>query len=243
MLISYHKSFCFVLGLSICIGTALWSAFLLGGLGVSGKKLFNWHPIVMSCGAVLLLPQAILAWCPKPASEEARSRTKSIHAALVLLAFILFNIGIAIAYASHVQQKLPNFYSLHSWSGVATLFAMKGNLFGGIVAWLFHSSRKWITPSIHRRAGLLTLLLAFVTTTLGFAELQTFAVRAVGALGKAAVVGGMLGLAWIAMGALVMGMIASRVLGDGDASVATTGGKAEKMAESDNANVGERMKV
>lgn len=47
---------------------------------------------------------------------------KLVHLSLQFLAFLLSVIGLWAAWKFHVDKGIDNFYSLHSWLGLACLF-------------------------------------------------------------------------------------------------------------------------
>lgn len=187
----------------------LWTIRGLGGLGSTGKKLFNWHPLLMSLATLVLLPQGALLWSSLPPQvpidAPERVRTKRLHAFLLASGFVIANIGICLAYTSHVQQGLPNFYSVHSWIGIGALILMKSNIFGGLVSALLP---KWraakLTKSVHRRVGITALALSFSAAISGLAEQQGFLVKdADNAFDPQAVIAGVISILFICVGGLV----------------------------------------
>lgn len=192
----------------LCV--TFWTTRGLGGLGSTGKKLFNWHPLLMSLATLVLLPQGALLWSSLPPQipidAPERVRAKKLHAFMQMLGFVIANIGICLAYASHQQQGLPNFYSVHSWIGIGALILMKSNVFGGLVSTLLP---KWraakLTKSVHRRVGITALALSFSAAISGLAEQQGFLVKDTGnPFHPQAVIAGMISILFICMGGLVV---------------------------------------
>lgn len=127
-------------------------------------------------------------------------------------AFILVNSGIGVAYASHRQQGLPNFYSVHSWIGIAALVMMKSNIFGGLLSVFFPNWRAAkLTKRMHRRVGITGLALAFSAAVLGLAEQQGFLVKDSGnVFDPKALIAGVLAILFICVGALVVVALGER---------------------------------
>lgn len=184
------------LSLLAAIGVALWAVFGLGGLGRKGSALFNWHPVLMSLAALVLLPQGMLIWSsyPEPLQDELRAYVKWCHAGLMTTGFVLTNVGIGIAYAAHVQQGIANFYSLHSWMGLAAIALLKSNLVGGLLSVFVPRWRiAQFSGNMHRLVGVGALVCISVSVVTGFAELQAFVVQRTSAFAVEALIGAVLG--------------------------------------------------
>ena len=192
-----------VASLATWVGTVLWVTIELGGLGSRGAKLFNWHPVLASCAMLVLFPHGILSW--RSANGSNGAQTKWIHAVLLSTAFILLNVAVSMAFFSHVQQKLPNFYSLHSWIGMLAIGTMKGNIVGGLLSSFSTYVRSMkLVSQVHRLSGVLACVFGFTAMLLGFAKEQEFVVQKSGKpLGPSAIIGGALGLISLLVGVAV----------------------------------------
>ncbi|XP_076883326.1 transmembrane ascorbate ferrireductase 2-like [Bidens hawaiensis] len=110
------------LGVLITILVLIWNVHYRGGLALfSDNKslLFNVHPVLMVIGLLLLNGEAMLAY--KTASGT-KNYKKLLHLTLQFLALILGLIGLWAAWKFHNDRGIDNFYSLHSWLGLACLF-------------------------------------------------------------------------------------------------------------------------
>lgn len=159
-----------LLSLLISLGTILWTVLGTGGLGRKGTQLFNWHPVLMSFSAIVLLPQGALEW---NSERENRKTSKWIHGIVLSIAFIGINVAIAIVYTVHSQGGMPNFYSLHSWVGVCAILLLKSNLVGGIISVILPGWRiAKFSGSLHRRVGIFAVAFVLTAAFTGFVELQ-----------------------------------------------------------------------
>lgn len=146
-----------------------------GGFGRTGTLLFNWHPVLAAIGVLTLITPGVLSWGIRDPDATGRtSHTKVFHAVFTSAGFLVLNAAVAIAIKSHMQQKIANFTSLHSWMGILTIALMKGNIAGGFGPILFPALKKVELISIsHRLGGVAMMLIAYVTMALGFAEQQS----------------------------------------------------------------------
>ncbi|OWM64448.1 hypothetical protein CDL15_Pgr020415 [Punica granatum] len=138
----------------------------------SGDKLV--HPVLMVIGLILLNGEAMLAY---KRSTGTKSLRKLIHLSLQFAAFCVSIIGVWAALKFHNEKGVDNFYSLHSWLGIACLL-----LFG--IQWAVGFTTFWYPGgSRNGRASLLPwhvflgiyiYALSVATATTGFLEKATF---------------------------------------------------------------------
>lgn len=190
------------LSLLTTLGTILWVIFGLGGLGSQRTQLFNWHPVLATICALVLLPQGVLEW---RSDRTSRIASKWIHALLLGVAFLGINIAIGIAYTAHSHQNAPNFYSIHSWVGVCAILLLKSNFAGGILSTVLPGWRVGkFSGGMHRRVGHFGVAFALIAAVLGFVELQTVVnTDSKRVFGWTSLVGGGLGVLAGVVGALV----------------------------------------
>lgn len=185
----------------------LWMALPMGGLSVSGKQLFNWHPILMTLAVIVLIPQGILMWRGLHAArvkgedlESARRMFKICHAVMQMAGFAVANAGVAVAYTVHAQRGEGHCYSLHSWLGLLTLLVMKCNVVGGLVRW---GVKKWVGGRVrtgHGQVGKLAATVGILTAVTGVVELQVGAWRDGQKFGKEGITAGMVGALIVLVG-------------------------------------------
>ncbi|NWW43699.1 CYAC3 protein, partial [Pedionomus torquatus] len=125
-------SFCtFLGGLGfVCVAfVSAWCQHWRGGFALDGSvKMFNWHPVLMVTGMVVLYGAAALVYRLPPAWRGPKFPWKVLHGALALAAFVLAVLGLVAVFRFHNDHGTPNMYSLHSWVGLATvlLFSCQG---------------------------------------------------------------------------------------------------------------------
>ena len=84
--------------------------------------VINWHPVLMVAAWMGASVHAALAYRVFPVSHD---QAKALHGALHVLTLVLWAIGLAAVLKNHNERTPPleNFYSLHSWWGLATIGA------------------------------------------------------------------------------------------------------------------------
>ncbi|KAG4191131.1 hypothetical protein ERO13_A07G072700v2 [Gossypium hirsutum] len=171
--------FMVVRGLGIVITAILfiWTVHYRGGLAlISDNKdlIFNVHPVLMVIGLVLLNGEAMLAYKTVPGTKSFK---KLVHLTVQCLAFILSTIGVWAALKFHNDKGIENFYSLHSWLGIACLFLFGIQWAAGFATFWYpggsRNSRAALLPW-HVFFGMYTYALAVATATTGILEKLTF---------------------------------------------------------------------
>lgn len=166
-----------VLGVVITALVFTWTLHYRGGLAlISDNKdlIFNVHPVLMVIGLVLLNGEAMLAYKTVPGTKSFK---KLVHLAVQCLAFILGIIGLWAALKFHNDKGIDNFYSLHSWLGLACLFLFGIQWAAGFATFWYpggsRNSRATLLPW-HVFFGMYTYALAVATATTGILEKLTF---------------------------------------------------------------------
>ncbi|KAJ7974210.1 cytochrome B561-1 [Quillaja saponaria] len=166
-----------VIGIIITVVVLTWTLHFRGGLAlVSDNKdlIFNVHPVLMVIGLILINGEAMLSY-------KTFSRTKSfrkiVHLTLQFLAFCLSLIGVWAALKFHNDKGIDNFYSLHSWLGLACLFLFSLQWAAGFATFWYpggaRNSRVALLPW-HVFLGVYIYALAIATATTGILEKLTF---------------------------------------------------------------------
>ncbi|XP_023748109.1 transmembrane ascorbate ferrireductase 2 isoform X1 [Lactuca sativa] len=109
------------LSVLILILVLIWNVHYRGGLALFSKNkalLFNVHPVMMVTGLLLLNGEAMIAY---KTISGTKTFKKLVHLSLQFLAFILSLIGLWAVWKFHNDKGIGNFYSLHSWLGLASL--------------------------------------------------------------------------------------------------------------------------
>jgi len=189
----------------ILAGTVYWCVTYRGGYGwkTDLPKMFNYHPTMMIAGYVLFVGSGVMLYrlsrCCAP-----RYALKLCHVILMLLAIPCIAVGfLAAAHARQTatvlvkgpnpippeirkQQRFVegmdlNFYSLHSWMGLAAmgLFAFQIGL-GLMTMFIFMccdtrccTFRAAIVP-VHATIGMITFVLAIATCLSGLCQRAFF---------------------------------------------------------------------
>ncbi|XP_077417082.1 lysosomal membrane ascorbate-dependent ferrireductase CYB561A3 isoform X1 [Vanacampus margaritifer] len=114
---------CLGLGLACVVCVCLWNSQWRGGFAWDGTSLqFNWHPVLMVTGMLVLYGNGAVLYRVPLTWGENKLPWKLLHAALMLLALILSVFGLCAVFDNHNAANIPNLYSLHSWIGLITAF-------------------------------------------------------------------------------------------------------------------------
>ncbi|NWY54975.1 CYAC3 protein, partial [Chionis minor] len=107
----------------VCVAfVSAWCQHWRGGFAVDGSaQMFNWHPVLMVTGMVVLYGAAALVYRLPPAWRGPKLPWKVLHGTLALVAFGLAVLGLVAVFRFHNAHGTPNMYSLHSWLGLATV--------------------------------------------------------------------------------------------------------------------------
>jgi hypothetical protein len=153
----------------------LWCASLPGGLR-DASGLFNWHPLLMCIAVFVCLCGGVLVWTVPGETDVSALRMELTHGALMLAGFVLINVAVTIAVVSKRRLGLPHMYSVHSWLGIASVFAMKSNVFFGVLfaqrLFPISAARKDQYRPYHRVSGVGALALTSGAVLTGFTRFQ-----------------------------------------------------------------------
>ncbi|XP_073057866.1 transmembrane ascorbate ferrireductase 2-like [Primulina eburnea] len=165
------------IGIGVFALILLWTVYYRGGLAlVSENKdlIFNVHPLLMVTGLVLLNGEAMLAYKTVSGTKGFK---KLVHLSLQFLAFCCGIVGLWAAWKFHIDKGIDNFYSLHSWLGIACLFLFGVQWAAGFVTYWYpggsRNSRATLLPW-HVFFGIYIYGLAVATCTTGLLEKLTF---------------------------------------------------------------------
>ncbi|KAK3413582.1 hypothetical protein EUGRSUZ_I02130 [Eucalyptus grandis] len=166
-----------VIGVTVTALVLIWAVRYRGGLAlVSDRKdlIFNVHPVLMVIGLILLNGEAILAYKTFPGTKSFK---KLVHLTLQFLALCLSIVGLWAAWKFHVDKGIDNFYSLHSWLGLACLSLFSIQWATGFATFWYpggsRNSRTTLLPW-HVFFGVYIYALAVATCATGFLEKATF---------------------------------------------------------------------
>ncbi|KAF2313749.1 hypothetical protein GH714_013138 [Hevea brasiliensis] len=135
----------------------------------------SWRSILlMVIGLILINGEAMLAYKTVPGTKSFK---KLVHLTVQFLAFCLSLIGVWAALKFHNDKGIDNFYSLHSWLGLACLFLFGIQWAAGFVTFWYpggsRNSRATLLPW-HVFFGVYIYALAVATATTGILEKATF---------------------------------------------------------------------
>lgn len=149
----------------------------LGGLNW-GKKVFNWHPIMMVAGFLFALVNGVLSY---RVPGVTKGTNKVLHYSWYIAATVCVCIGLIAVWNSHDIAPNPayyaNLYSLHSIIGISTVVLFGQNFAMGFLAFLApvlsEQVKKTYKPN-HIILGVCTLVLAVLAIETGVMEKNTF---------------------------------------------------------------------
>lgn len=210
-----------VIGIVVAVLVLVWTVHYRGGLALISENkdlIFNVHPVLMVVGLVVLNGEAMLAY---KSVSGTKSFKKLVHLSLQFLAFCLSIIGLWAAWKFHIDKGIDNFYSLHSWLGVACLFLFGLQWAAGFVTFWYpggsRNSRASLLPW-HVFVGIYIYALAVATCTTGFLEKATFLQtnKVISRYSMEALLVNSLGILIVVLAGFVILGVVSPVYGKGD---------------------------
>ncbi|XP_055988044.1 lysosomal membrane ascorbate-dependent ferrireductase CYB561A3 [Sorex fumeus] len=167
---------------SLCVlFTTYWMRHWRGGFAWDGSLLtFNWHPVLMVAGMVVLYGAASLVYRLPQSWLGPKLPWKLLHAALHLLAFILTVLGLVAVFYFHNTGKIANLYSLHSWLGITAVFLFACQWCLGFSVFLLPWASAWLRAllkPIHVFFGASILSLAMASVISGINEKLFFSLK------------------------------------------------------------------
>ncbi|CAI9752792.1 unnamed protein product [Fraxinus pennsylvanica] len=166
-----------IFGIAITALVLTWTVHYRGGLAlISDNKdlIFNVHPVLMVIGLVLMNGEAMLAY---KTVSGTKSYKKLVHLFLQFLALFLSIVGLWAAWKFHIDKGIDNFYSLHSWLGLACLLLFGIQWVAGFVTFWYPGGSRHGRASLvpwHVFFGIYIYALAIATCTTGILEKATF---------------------------------------------------------------------
>ncbi|RHY62928.1 hypothetical protein DYB37_007082 [Aphanomyces astaci] len=137
-------------------------------------RVFNWHPVLMSFGLLFCSSQAILIFVTKPYSHHVN---KMIHVACHTCAIVSVIVGLVAVVRFHNEHDIKNFYSLHSWIGLATLLVFASQYALGFLAFFYPGVQvklRMLLVPYHIGLGVGIVALVGITTVAGVMEKLMF---------------------------------------------------------------------
>lgn len=211
---------CVTLGFICVVLTAVWGSHYRGGYKWDGSGLeFNWHPVLMTSGLVVLYGCGAVVYRLPFTWAQSKLRWKLVHSGLMLLALLLSVVGLCAVFDFHNKNKIPNLYSLHSWIGLAAviLFALQwvAGFAGFLLPWSPVSFRNLLKP-FHVWLGGSILTLSIAACISGINEKLFFVLSggshsaAYSDLPPEAVLANALGVLIVVFGLVVLGIVTNK---------------------------------
>ncbi|XP_014804389.1 PREDICTED: cytochrome b ascorbate-dependent protein 3 isoform X1 [Calidris pugnax] len=201
----------------VCVAfVSAWCQHWRGGFALDGStKMFNWHPVLMVTGMVVLYGAAALVYRLPPAWRGPKLPWKVLHGTLALAAFLLAVLGLVAVFRFHNDNGTPNMYSLHSWVGLATVLLFSCQWVAGFGAFLLPWAPAWLRAlykPLHVFFGSTILMLSLASCVSGINEKLFFSLKngttEYKLLPPEAVFANTLGLLILLFGVLVLGALA-----------------------------------
>lgn len=179
---------------------------------VSGLH-FNLHPLLLSIGLIFLYGNGALVYRVFPSKNDNQKFViKLVHAACMLLVFVITVVGLQAAFDSHnlktdpetyLPAPIPNLYTLHSWVGLTAviLFAMQWLL--GFSAFLYPKfSSTWRRTALpfHQYFGSAIFVLAMAAALMGLLEKAIWSIGSYNQKGTEAMLVNFMGILFIFFG-------------------------------------------
>lgn len=179
--LSFSLVLCLVLGLACVVLVSLWNSWFRGGFQWDGSGLeFNWHPVLMTAGLVVLYGLGAVVYRVPLTWGRNKLPWKLLHSGLMLMALLLSVVGLCAVFDFHNKNKFPNLYSLHSWIGISAVALFALQWVAGFAGFLLPCSplsfRKLLKP-VHVWLGGSILTLSIAACISGINEKLFFALK------------------------------------------------------------------
>ncbi|XP_007497680.1 lysosomal membrane ascorbate-dependent ferrireductase CYB561A3 isoform X1 [Monodelphis domestica] len=167
---------------SLCVlFTIYWAQHWRGGFRWDGSsRMFNWHPVLMVAGMVVLYGAASLVYRLPQAWLGPKLPWKLLHAALHLAAFVLAVLGLVAVFDFHRHNHIAHLYSLHSWLGIAAVALFACQWFLGFAIFLLPWASLWlrsVLKPLHVFLGATILSLSTASVISGINEKLFFSLK------------------------------------------------------------------
>nr|XP_033800725.1 cytochrome b reductase 1 isoform X3 [Geotrypetes seraphini] len=157
----------------------VWVLHWREGLGWDGASAeFNWHPLLIVTGFVVLQGSAIVVYRLPWTWRCSKFLMKCIHAGLHLTVLILAIVSLVAVFDFHNTQNIPNMYSMHSWTGLTAVVLYGVQVLIGLLVYLFPFAPVTLRATLlpfHVFSGLLIFGAGIATALMGITEKLIFA--------------------------------------------------------------------
>ncbi|XP_047426411.1 lysosomal membrane ascorbate-dependent ferrireductase CYB561A3-like [Mugil cephalus] len=162
------------LGLLCLVFVISWNSYWRGGFSWDASaQQFNWHPVLMVSGLVVLYGNAAVVYRLPFTWGQRKFTWKLVHAGLMLLALVLSILGLCAVFDFHRGLQIPDLYSLHSWVGICTVVTFAFQWVLGLAGFLLPCSPWWfriILKPFHVWLGKAILILSLASCISGLNE-------------------------------------------------------------------------
>lgn len=213
---------CLILGIACVVLVVHWNFMYRDGFAWDGSsKNFNWHPVLMVTGMLVLYGNAAVVYRIPLTWGHNKLPWKLLHAGLLLLSFIFSVIGLCAVFNFHNVHHTANLYSLHSWVGVCTAALFTAQWVMGFTSFLLPCTpmavRAFVKPT-HVWMGAMILVLSIVSCISGINEKLFFVLKETtngtkpySALPPEAVAANSLGVIIVAFGLVVLKILSNQM--------------------------------
>ncbi|XP_007885611.1 lysosomal membrane ascorbate-dependent ferrireductase CYB561A3 isoform X2 [Callorhinchus milii] len=167
-----------LLGLLCVTFVIYWNKQYRGGFAWDGSgKMFNWHPVCMVTGLVVLYGNAVLVYRLPFTQSSHKLLVKLAHATLNLLVLSLAVTGLVAVFEFHNKNQIPNLYSIHSWVGLSVVILFCFQWLLGFLSFLLPCTPLWFRAAyldIHVFFGICIMGLSLVACHSGINEKLIF---------------------------------------------------------------------
>ncbi|CAG5867598.1 unnamed protein product [Menidia menidia] len=207
---------CLCLGVLCVLFVSLWCVLWHGGFAWDGSdQQFNWHPVLMVSGLVVLYGLAAVIYRVPFTWKQKKFTWKLVHAGLLLSALVLAVLGLCAVFDFHRAAGIPDLYSVHSWVGICTvvMFAFQWALgFAGFLLPCFPRRLRTYLKPVHIWLGIAILILSLTSCISGINEKLFFSLNGVSgeaykSLPAEATFANFLGILLVAFGLVVFGIL------------------------------------
>lgn len=208
------------LSLACVVCVCVWNSQWRGGFAWDGSgRQFNWHPVLMVLGLVVLYGNGAVLYRVPLTWGQNKLPWKILHGSLMLLALILTVVALCAVFDFHNANNIANLYSLHSWIGLAAAALFTFQWAAGAAGFFLPCSppalRKLLKP-VHTWMGSAILILSIAACISGINEKLFFVLKGTSpgnppysALPHEAVLGNALGVLIVAFGLVVFKILSN----------------------------------
>ncbi|KAM9841462.1 lysosomal membrane ascorbate-dependent ferrireductase CYB561A3-like [Aulostomus maculatus] len=165
---------CLCLGLLSVLLVSCWRSQWRGGFAWDGSPLqFNWHPVLMVSGLVVLYGHAAVVYRIPLTWRQRKHTWKLVHGGLMLVALLLAVLGLHAVFDFHRRFSFADLYSLHSWVGLSTVVVFALQWLLGFAGFLLPCSPLWLRSALkpaHAWIGNVVLILSVTSCVSGINE-------------------------------------------------------------------------